>query len=70
MVDQYKQARAWIHKKLRSGVSQSELMNCVGVFSNKKKSQVMNEKQLSSKQYDKRNSFLEKAYYLLVNERF
>lgn len=39
-----KRAKAWVHKKLNSGVPKEELYNCVGVFSNKDMSKVMKEK--------------------------
>ena len=63
-------ARAWINKKLKSGVTQSELYNGVGLFSNKDKEIVKSQKRLSEKQYKKRLSFMEKVFYLLSTERF
>ena len=33
--NKYMNERKWIKKKLISGVSQSELRDCVGIFSNK-----------------------------------
>ena len=63
-------ARAWIYKKMNSGVSQSDLLNSVGAFSNKDKEFVKKQKKLSDKQYEKRYTFLEKVYFLLSNERF
>lgn len=60
-----KAARAWINKKLRSGVSKTELLNCVGAFSNKKKERVKAQKGLSEAEYKKRYDFLAKVYYIL-----
>lgn len=45
-------------------------MNCVGAFSNKKKDRVIQEKNLSEKEYKKRYNFLGNVYYLLSNESF
>lgn len=61
----YKNEYAWIKRKLASGVSKDELRECVGAFSNKSKDRIMREKNLSSKQYDKRNKFLSNVYYIL-----
>ena len=58
-------ARAWINKKIASGVSREYLLHTVGSFSNKKKSVVMKQKGLTSKQYDERYAFLAKVYYIL-----
>lgn len=61
-----KAARAWINKKLRSGVPKQELLNCVGAFSNRKKEVVMREKNLTEAQYKKRYDFLFKVYNILT----
>lgn len=53
-----KKSRDWVDKKLRSGVDLDQLYNCVGIFSNRKKSRVMKEKNLNNKQYEKRYNFL------------
>lgn len=66
----YKNERAWIRKKLNNGTSQNELLNCVGIFSNKKKEKIMQQKNLTNQQYKKRYSFLANVYYLLSNEKF
>lgn len=66
--DKYFRERAWIRSKQAKGVSKTELLNCVGVFSNKKKSRVMSEKNLSEKEYAKRATFLARVYYLLSTE--
>lgn len=66
----YERERKWIKDKIAKGQSQDHLLNCVGSFSNKKKSRVMQEKRLTSTGYNKRYSFLSKVYYLLINERF
>lgn len=58
-------AKAWVDKKLNSGVSKEELYNCVGVFSNKDKSKVMNEKNLTEKQYNRRYKFLFNTFQYL-----
>ena len=42
--DNFYRERAWIKSKYAKGVSKNELLSCVGVFSNKKKSRVMSEK--------------------------
>ena len=60
-----KAAKAWVNKKLRSGVPKAELLNCVGAFSNKKAERVMKEKNLTKAQYEKRWDFLSKVYYIL-----
>ena len=60
-----KKAQAWINKKISSGVDHAYLLHTVGSFSNKKKSVVMKQKGLTSKQYDDRYSFLAKVYYIL-----
>ena len=62
-----KGAKAWVHKKLKQGVPKKELLYCVGVFSNKEKAKVMKQKNLSSKQYERRHNFLYKAYCYLEN---
>ena len=60
-----KKAKAWINKKLNSGVTREELRECVGRFSNRNKKTVMAEKGLTEKQYKKRSDFLTKVYALL-----
>lgn len=70
MAKKYVYERAWINKKIKSGVSQSELLKGVGTFSNKSKEKVIKEKKLTNSQYKKRYSFLENVYYLLSNEKF
>lgn len=62
--------RAWIQKKINSGVKQEELRTSIGIFSNRKKKKVMEQKGLSEKQYKKRYDFLGNCYVLLNNERF
>ena len=61
----YKKERAWINKKLRSGVSRDELRECVGMFSNKNKNKVMAQKNLSESEYQKRYGFLSNVYFIL-----
>ena len=61
----YKRERAWINKKVRSGVNRDELRESVGRFSNKSKKKVMAEKKLSSAGYEKRYKFLSRVYYVL-----
>lgn len=63
----YNKEKRWINKKLRQGVSKKELLNTVGMFSNKKKEKVMAQKRLTEKQYKERYDFLAKVYYLLSN---
>ena len=60
-----KRAKAWVHKKLNSGVSKENLRNCIGAFSNRSKKKVMQEKGLSDKQYKRRYDFLYNAYVYL-----
>ena len=60
-----KRAKAWVNKKLRQGVDKNELYACVGAFSNRKKSVVMAEKNLTEKQYQRRYSFLSNAFLYL-----
>ena len=60
--------RAWIKKKYSQGVSKNVLLNCVGAFSNKKRSRVMREKGLTEKEYKCRYDFLSRVYYVLNNE--
>lgn len=62
--------RTWIRKKLKSGISQSQLLHNVGVFSNKSKSKVKEQKRLSEKQYQARYKFLSNVYQLLEYEIF
>ena len=62
--------RNWIRKKMRSGISQSQLLHNVGCFSNKSKKKVMQQKRLSEKQYNKRYKFLSNVYQLLEYESF
>ena len=64
----FRRERAWIQKKYAQGVSKSDLMNSVGIFSNKKKERVMGEKGLSEREYKKRYAFLANVYFLLNNE--
>ncbi|MBE6645933.1 MAG: hypothetical protein E7612_11295 [Ruminococcaceae bacterium] len=61
----YKKERAWINKKLRSGVNRDELRECVGMFSNKDKKKVMAEKGLNEAAYQKRYGFLVNVYSIL-----
>lgn len=60
-----KNAQKWIDKKIASGVDPRYLKHTVGCFSNKKKQNVMRQKNLSSKEYDKRYNFLYKVYCIL-----
>jgi len=69
-MNKYKKEYAWIKKKLKKGQSQSELLNCVGSFSNKSKIRVMNEKNITKDEYEKRYKFLENVYYLLSSKKF
>lgn len=62
--------RSWIRKKMSSGISQSQLLSNVGLFSNKSKSKVKKEKRLSEKQYQARYKFLSNVYQLLEYESF
>lgn len=62
--------RSWIRKKMNSGISQSQLLHNVGVFSNKSKSKVKKDKRLSEKQYQARYKFLSNVYQLLEFESF
>ena len=55
--EKYRRERAWILKKINKGVPQSELLESVGIFSNRKKKRVMESKGISSKQYEKRKEF-------------
>ena len=64
----YKREIAWIRKKLAAGVSKQELLNCVGIFSNKKKEKVMQEKNINQKQYEERYKFLGNVYFLLNSD--
>jgi len=68
MRDKYYRERAWIRKKLNSGVSKSELYHSVGVFSNKPKRKVMKEKGLTEVKYKKRYNFLFNVYNILSDE--
>lgn len=63
----YVSERAWIKKKYKQGVTKAELRDSVGAFSNKDKKEVMKQKNLTSKQYDRRYKFLSNVYYLLDN---
>ena len=60
-----KKAKAWVHKKLSSGVPVEELYYCVGVFSNISPEKQMKKKNLTNKQYDRRYKFLYKAFCYL-----
>lgn len=64
----YNKEKRWIEKKRRQGVSEKELLNTVGMFSNKKKEKVMAEKKLSEKEYKQRYDFLSRVYYILSNK--
>lgn len=67
----YNKERAWIKKKLRQeNLTQGELLQTVGMFSNKKKNKVMAEKNINSAEYEKRYKFLANVYYLLSSEKF
>lgn len=68
MSGKYKRERAWIRKKLDSGVNRDELRESVGRFSNKSKKKVMAEKKLSSSVYEKRRKFLSNVYVILCDE--
>ena len=69
-MSKYKKEYAWIYAKLRNGQTQSELLNCVGAFSNKTKLRVMKDKKLTENEYKKRYKFLENVYYLLSSKNF
>lgn len=62
--------KKWIKKMLNKGYTQNQLMKNVGLFSNKKKQDVMKIKRISSKEYDKRYKFLSNVYALLEFEEF
>jgi len=64
----YNKEKRWIEKKLRQGVSKKELLNTVGMFSNKKKEKVMAQKKLSEREYKERYNFLARVYFILSNE--
>ena len=64
----YNKEKRWINQKLRSGVSKKELLNTVGMFSNKKKEKVMAQKGLTEKQYKQRYEFLARVYTILSDE--
>ena len=67
----YNKERAWIKKKIYiDHVPQKVLLNTVGIFSNKQKKKVMAEKNINSREYDKRYNFLGNVYYLLSTEKF
>lgn len=66
----YKEERAWIYKKINSGVNQKELRESIRIFSNKTKKKVMENKHLSEKKYKTRKEFLENVYKLLRKEKF
>ena len=67
----YNKERAWIKKKLRQEhLTQNELLNTVGIFSNMKKQKVMAEKNINSSEYERRYKFLGNVYYLLSTEKF
>ena len=62
-----KKSKAWVDKKLRSGVSLDVLYNCVGIFSSRDPKKVMKEKNLNKKQYEKRYYFLYDAFCYMEN---
>lgn len=68
MKDKFYKERAWIKKKVSSGVSKKELYNTVGMFSNKSKKKVMQQKGITSKEYDKRYNFLFNVFNLLEKD--
>ncbi len=61
----FNSAQRWINKKIKQGVTKNQLRACVGSFSNKSKKKVMQEKNLTEKQYKQRYDFLAKVYSLL-----
>ena len=64
-----KKERAWINKKLsEENLTPAQLRTTVGMFSNKKKSKVMAQKNISSEEYDKRYNFLKNVYFILSDE--
>lgn len=65
---EYRQAKAWIEKKERSGVDRDLLRETVGRFSNRKKEIVMAQKGLTAEQYRKRYNFLARVYSILFFE--
>ncbi len=52
--DLYKREKTWIAKKRAKAVSDEELLHCIGLWSNKKKADVMKKEKLTSKEYDKK----------------
>ena len=66
----FRRERAWIEKKLNSGVSAKELYHSVGAFSNKTKEKVMKQKGLSSDGYKKRYDFCFRVFSLLETNEY
>ena len=65
----YSKEKAWIAKKRAMGVSDEQLLNGVGLWSNKKKEDEMKRRNLSSKEYDKKHKFLLNVYNLLSENK-
>ena len=64
----YKSAKAWVDKKLAHGVNERELYHCVGKFSNRPRGEVMKEKGLTAKQYEKRYNFMLDVFQVLEDK--
>lgn len=65
----FSKERTWIAKKRAMGVSDEQLLNGVGLWSNKKKEDEMKRRNLSSKEYDKKYKFLFNVYNLLSKNK-
>mgnify|MGYP004628133925 CR=1 FL=1 len=63
----FKKEHAWIEKKVKQGVNKETLHDSIGIFSDKKKSKVMQDKKISAKEYNSRREFLSNVYYILEN---
>lgn len=56
-------------EKRAKAVSDEELLHCVGLWSNKKKADVMKKEKLTNKEYDKKRKFLFNVFNILSSER-
>lgn len=65
-----KQQRAWIKKKIKSGVSKEQLMQNLALFLEKNDKKIIEQKKISPKQLKRRKEFVLDCYDILYFESF
>ena len=65
-----KRQRAWIKKKIKSGVSKKKLMHNLALFLEKNDKKIIEQKKISPKQLKRRKEFVLDCYDILYFENF